>query len=80
MRLSHHLICAALLAFCLQAAAQTTSTDTHASTPAATPSNALTPEVVQVTVKESGPRGADVAMPVHVFKPTLSQANAGEGP
>jgi dienelactone hydrolase len=47
---------------------------------AASPSNALTPEIVQVTVKESGPRGADVAMPVHVFKPTLSRANAGEGP
>ena len=58
-----------------QTAAQTTP-----STPAATPSNALTPEIVQVSVKESGPRGADVSMPVHVFKPSLSQANAGEGP
>lgn len=44
------------------------------------PVNALTPEIVQVTVKESGARGADVSMPVHVFKPTLSRTNAGAGP
>lgn len=48
--------------------------------PSPAASNALTPEIVQVIVKGSGPRGTDVSMPVHVFKPTLSRTNAGDGP
>lgn len=77
MHTTHRLIALLLFATALaapwQAAAQTTPANTTAS-------NALAAEIVQVSVKGSGPRGADVEMPVHVFKPTLSQANAGAGP
>ena len=71
------ILIAASLALSIQAVAQTEPT---APTAAATTSNALTAEIVQVSVKGSGARGADAAMPVHVFKPTLSQVNAGAGP
>jgi dienelactone hydrolase len=63
------MLCAAFLAVSLSAIAQTT--------PA---SNELTAEIVNLPVKGAGLRGDDAAMPVHVFKPTLSQANVGDGP
>jgi dienelactone hydrolase len=46
-----------------------------------TPSTAndLQAEIIKVTVKGAGLFG-DADMPVHVFKPTLTQANAGSGP
>jgi dienelactone hydrolase len=71
--MKHRMLLAALLAFSLSAAAQTT--------PSAQPAaNDLQAEIVQVTVKGAGIRGADVAMPVHVFKPTLTQPNAAAEP
>jgi dienelactone hydrolase len=63
------LLAAALIALSLSATAQTT--------PA---SNELTAEIISLPVLGAGVRGADAQMPVHVFKPTLSQANAGAGP
>lgn len=39
----------------------------------------LTAEIVTVSVKGAGPSG-DVAMPVHVFKPSLTNPAAGNGP
>jgi dienelactone hydrolase len=70
------LLLAALLATCISAAAQTAPPAPGV----AAANNTLTADIVQVTVKGSGTRGADVSMPVHVFKPTLSQAHAGAGP
>jgi dienelactone hydrolase len=63
-----HLLCATLLA-CSLAAAQTP--------PAA---NDLQAEIVTLPVKGAGLRGDDAPMPLHVFKPTLTQPNAGAGP
>jgi dienelactone hydrolase len=71
--MKNHLIALCFAAFSLASALQAA-----AQTPPS--ANDLQAEIVQVTVKGSGLRGADVAMPVHVFKPTLSQADAGAGP
>lgn len=62
------LLIAALLGISLSATAQT---------PPA--SNELVAEIVSVPVKGAGFFG-DAAMPVHVFKPTLTQPNADAGP
>jgi dienelactone hydrolase len=71
--MKHRLLIAALLAFSLTATAQTT-------TPTSPTSTELQAEIVSIPVKGAGARGADVVIPVHVFRPTLSQANAGAGP
>ncbi len=63
------LLIAALLSISLSATAQT---------PPA--SNELVAEIVSIPVKGAGVRGDDAQMPVHVFKPTLTQSNAGAGP
>jgi dienelactone hydrolase len=71
-----HLLAATLIAFSLSAAAQSTPQTAPQAPPA---SNELQAEIVTVAVKGAGLLG-DASMPVHVFKPTLSQANAGAGP
>ncbi len=44
------------------------------------PDNALTAEIITVPVKGAGVRGGDAPMPLHVFKPPPSQANASVEP
>jgi dienelactone hydrolase len=70
--MKHHLIALCLTAFSL-ASHPSTSAQTA---PAA---NDLQAEIVTVSVKGAGLLG-DADMPVHVFKPTLTQPNAGAGP
>jgi dienelactone hydrolase len=67
--MKHRILLAALLALSITAIAQTP--------PAA---NDLQAEIISIPVKGAGVRGADAIIPIHVFKPTLSQANAGPGP
>ncbi len=66
----------ALITFSIAAALFTIQT--YASAQSA-PASDLQAEIIKVSVKGAGLFG-DADMPVHIFKPTLTQANPGEGP